>query len=100
MSVRGRRGFTLLELIVVVALVAILAGVAVTAGGWSRPAVSVGSATAVIAAARARAIADGHPVEDSVTLDGRVALVRAAPDGTVQADSALGASVLDGAVRP
>lgn len=96
MSTRNRRGFTLLELIVVVALIAILAGVAATANAWRRPAAAGTSIRGVISAARARAIAGEHPVEDSVVVDGRVALLRALPDGSVLADSAIDASALDG----
>ena len=99
MSARNRRGFTLLELIVVVALIAILSSVAVTAGAWGRPSPDRASERAVVAAARARAIAGERPVLDSVIVDGHEALLRAFPDGSVIADSAVADSALDGGDR-
>ena len=92
MSAHNRGGFTLLELMVVVALIAILSAVAVTASAWERPAAKSTSTRAVIAAARARAISDGHPVIDSVIVGGRAALLRAFPDGSVIADCVIDAS--------
>lgn len=83
----ARRGFTLAELIVTLAVIAILAVIAAVAAPPVSHATDQSTMSTTIGRARARALASGHPVQDSVTLVGGSHVFRAMPDGAVLADS-------------
>lgn len=93
-----RLGFTLAELIIAIAVIAILFGVAAIAAPPIARVPDRPTMRSTIAHARARALASGHPVKDSVTFAGTSHPFRAMPDGGVLADSilrqAFGKSVL------
>lgn len=94
--VTARRGFTLIELIVAVAIVGIMAGVAGLAFSRAAPVRSVNDTAAQVAAARSDALRLRRPVSVAVRIDGRVHRVTALPDGRVVGDSALGGHRLTG----
>lgn len=91
---RGRGGFTLLEMVVALAIVALTASLTVMAfrEDGSRP-----DAAAAVAAARERALELRRPVVFSPD-SGRTEL-RALPDGRVLADSASAVDPLTGRPR-
>lgn len=94
-----RRGVTLLELMVTLALLAILAGVVGLSVGRAGPARTVDARTAQIAAARDSALRSGHAVTITLVDSGRVASVTALPDGRVLADPGLEIDPLTGELR-
>lgn len=93
---KGCAGVTLVELIVVLAVLGVMAAVTGLAFRAPRPADRTDVWAAGVTDARARALATGAPV--SVVLDARGAdaMVTAYPDGSVLADSALGVDRLTG----
>lgn len=82
-----RSGFTLIELIVVIAMLGIIAGV--TAVSLRSPVDPATLENAEITAASRRAIESGHPVSISVRRQQHVYAITAKPDGRVVADTAL-----------
>ena len=99
MSGRMRRGVTLLELMVTLALLAILAGVVGLSLQRGGPARVVDARTARIAAAREEALRSGHAVSVTFVDSGHTHTATAYPDGRVLADPALGIDPLTGRVR-
>ena len=94
-----RCGFTLVELIVTLAVIAILAAIVTVGAPPLDRSTSQSAMRTTIAHARARALATGHPVEDSLTLRGTSQPFRAMPDGGVLADSILLHVLTDSALR-
>jgi prepilin-type N-terminal cleavage/methylation domain-containing protein len=93
-----RRGVTLVELIVVLAIVAIIAGVTTLAFRRADVAPPIVPWVAAIAAARRTAIDSARTVRLTVHLDDSVYAATALPDGSVVADARLGVDRLSGEV--
>jgi prepilin-type N-terminal cleavage/methylation domain-containing protein len=93
---RARSGVTLLELVVTLALLAILAGVAGVSLNRAAPPPAVDASTARVLAARDQAVGSGHSVSITVVANGHAYAATALPDGRVIADPALGIDPLTG----
>lgn len=95
----ARRGFTLVELMVVLAVLGVVAGVAgLAARSLDRDDPEAERAGAV-ADARRRALRDRRPVELVVPGDSGALRLTAFPDGSVRADPRLGLHPLTGRPR-
>ncbi len=93
-----RAGVTLVELIVVIAMLGVIAGVTGVAFTRARPVRSIDANAAIVAAARDSALRTGRAVTLQVSALGarRSAEFTAYPDGRVIADSSLGIDELTG----
>lgn len=97
--IRACAGFTLVELIVVLAILGVMAGiVGLVAPASKRPDASAERAASV-AEARRRALYTRRPVRLQVRVGDSVRQVLALPDGSVRGDSALGLEALTGRPR-
>lgn len=94
-----RGGVTLIELIVTLALLAILSSVVGLSLNRAAPARAVDARTARLAAARDEALRSGHAVSVTIVDGGRAYFATAFPDGRVLADPELGIEPLTGRVR-
>ena len=92
----GRAGVTLVELIVTLALLAIVAGIVTVSFTRSRPGEDRDPALRTLVTARREAIAAGHPVTVLITSEGRRHAVTALPDGRVLADTIFAVDPLSG----
>ncbi|HEY7879189.1 MAG TPA: prepilin-type N-terminal cleavage/methylation domain-containing protein [Gemmatimonadaceae bacterium] len=90
------RGVTLMELIIVLALLGIMAGVVGLTLHSARPVPGGNPALAAVAAARDSAIRTGLTVVMTVHGDGSPLWATAFPDGRVVADMPLGIDLLTG----
>ncbi len=97
-KVRARGGFTLIELMVVLAILGVMAGVVGLAVRPSEPDPEAERA-AQIADARRRALETRRPVMLDVVQGDSTWRMVALPDGSVRADSALGLDALTGRPR-
>ncbi|MGH7718681.1 MAG: pilus assembly FimT family protein [Gemmatimonadaceae bacterium] len=96
----SERGATLVELIVVLALLAILAGVVGLSIRRAPEIPQAGDIQAMVADARRTAIRSGRSVTRLLSIDGRAIAVTAHPDGVVIADPGVAVDRLTGeAVR-
>ena len=95
---RARRGVTLVELMVTLALIGLLAGVVGLTLHTARHAPSIDAATARLVAARDSALRFGIAVTVALTMDGRAHVATALPDGRVVADSGFTVDPLSGQV--
>jgi prepilin-type N-terminal cleavage/methylation domain-containing protein len=95
---RGRHGVTLLELMIVVALLGLTASVAALA--MPKRVVPPDDTPHRIANARMQALRTGQPVTVVLKLDRTFAIATAMPDGTVLADSAARIDRLTGQPLP
>ena len=94
-----RPGVTLLELMVTLALLAILAGVVGLSLHGNAPTRPVDARTARIAAAREEALRSGQVVTVTLADSGHTYTATAYPDGRVLADPALRIDPLTGRMR-
>jgi prepilin-type N-terminal cleavage/methylation domain-containing protein len=96
----ARRGVTLIELIVVIAILGVMAGVATLGLRTVRKTDQVDVATALISATRDSALRTGRPATTAIPAaalpSGIAVLVTALPDGRVIAPRALGIDALSG----
>lgn len=97
---RPRAGVTLIELIVVIAIIGMSAGVTALALRRAAPVRGIDMARATVAAARDSALRSGRAVTVSIRLPVQtgttLAFATARPDGRVLADSALAIDPLTG----
>jgi prepilin-type N-terminal cleavage/methylation domain-containing protein len=94
----NRPGVTLIELIVVLAIVAIMAGVTTLAFRRADMTPTVAPWVSAVAAARRTAVDSGRTVSLTVRVGDKVYAATALPDGSVVADAALGVDRLTGEV--
>jgi prepilin-type N-terminal cleavage/methylation domain-containing protein len=94
----SRPGVTLIELIVVLAIVAIMAGVTTLAFRRADMTPTVEPWVSAVAAARRTAVDSGRTVSLTVRVGDKVYAATALPDGSVVADAALGVDRLTGEV--
>jgi prepilin-type N-terminal cleavage/methylation domain-containing protein len=94
----NRPGVTLIELIVVLAIVAIMAGVTTLAFRRADMTPTVEPWVSAVAAARRTAVDSGRTVSLTVRVGDKVYAATALPDGSVVADAALGVDRLTGEV--
>jgi prepilin-type N-terminal cleavage/methylation domain-containing protein len=94
----NRSGVTLIELIVVLAIIAIMAGVTTLAFRRAELAPTVEPWVSAIAAARRTAVDSDRTVSLTVRVGDKVYAATALPDGSVVADPALGVDRLTGEV--
>lgn len=97
-AVRGRRGATMIELLVVLVILAMTAGVVVVSLRSLAEGPEETTATRV-AAARRKALAERRAVTVAVETPAGTTEVTALPDGRVLADSTLGIDPLTGRPR-
>lgn len=86
---RSRPGVTLVELVVVLAILGVVAGVTGLAYAAARPAPAPDDPLAAIARARAEALASRRATSVAVRVEGRTHAVTVLPDGSVLADPGL-----------
>jgi prepilin-type N-terminal cleavage/methylation domain-containing protein len=96
----ARVGVTLLELMVVIAILSVLAAVSGLAMRRARPVADLDATAAIALAARDSALRTGRVVSVRVAALGsrRAAAITAYPDGRVLADAQLGIDPLSGRV--
>ena len=85
----AHKGITLIELIVALALLAILTGIVGLAITRAPSVAFVDAVSARISDARTQAIAQGRPVTITISSSGLSRSVTALPDGSVLADSGI-----------
>ena len=95
----SRTGFTLVELMVVLAILGLMAGVVGLAARSLERTDPAAERAAAVADARRRALETRRPVTLDVPMGDSVGRLVAFPDGTVRADSTLGLDVLTGRPR-
>ncbi|MGH7719758.1 MAG: pilus assembly FimT family protein [Steroidobacteraceae bacterium] len=98
-TLRRRRAMTLVELLVVLTILGLVAGVAGLALRRASPVATAGSTASLVSDARREAIELGHAVTVVVPVAGRVSSATAFPDGSVVADAVLGVERFTGEVR-
>jgi len=96
--VSRRAGVTLLELILVLAILGLMAGIVGLAAPRIVTVAKADSATATAMDLRAKAIRSGHVVTGDVSMRSGIVAVSAYPDGRLLADSALRIDPLSGRV--
>lgn len=96
MSLRAPSGFTLIEMLVAIAVFGILASVTAVAFNRSQLAPTAGSDVTAIREARRKAIASGSRVTITISINAGTRSVTALPDGSVVADSGLSIDELNG----
>ena len=97
---RGRAGFTLVEMVVALAVLGVMAGVAIVAFGGAEEPDAEALRAARVAAMRRQAVETRRPVPFTVEMEGgRVAEAHALPDGRGVGDSAAGVDALSGRPR-
>jgi len=94
----NRPGVTLIELIVVLAIVAIMAGVTTLAFRRADMTPTVAPWVSAVAVARRTAVDSNRTVSLTVRVGDKVYAATALPDGSVVADAALGVDRLTGEV--
>jgi prepilin-type N-terminal cleavage/methylation domain-containing protein len=94
----NRPGVTLIELIVVLAIVSIMAGVTTLAFRRAEMTPQVAPWVSAIAAARRTAVDSGRTVSLTVRVGDTVYAATALPDGSVVADAALGVDRITGEI--
>jgi prepilin-type N-terminal cleavage/methylation domain-containing protein len=94
------RGNTLVELLVVLAVLGIIAGVAGLTFGRARQPISPNAAEATIAEARRQALRSGRSVTVTIPSGDTLLAATAHPDGHVVADSLLAIDPLSGRAVP
>ena len=94
---RRAKGNTLVELLVVLAILGVVAGVAGLSFRAEPTPAAIDAAGAQVAAARREAIRTGRPVTVIVSREGHVSVATAHADGSVVADSALSIDRFTGA---
>lgn len=99
MTARTRGGVTLVELMVVLVLLGVLAGVVGPALHAAPRAPAVDPVMAAILAARDSAVRAGHPVTIAVEVEGQVRDATALPDGRVLTDAPVGLNPLSGSAH-
>ena len=95
----ARAGVTLIELMVVLTILSVIAGVTGLALRRAQPPRAVDARTAAIAIARRRALDSGLTVTVTIDIDSVPTAVTARPDGSVIADGNLGINRLTGTAR-
>jgi prepilin-type N-terminal cleavage/methylation domain-containing protein len=94
-----RAGVTLIELMIVLVILSVIAGVTGLALRRAQPPRTVDARVAAIAAARRVAIDSGRAVTVIVDIDSVPTPVTARPDGSVIAEAGLGIDRLTGVAR-
>ncbi|MGH7621063.1 MAG: pilus assembly FimT family protein [Gemmatimonadaceae bacterium] len=93
---KSRAGVTLMELMVVLVILSVMAGVVALAIRSEPPVRPTDAATARVLAARDSAVRTGHPVTMIVSIAGNERAATAYPDGRVVADSGMQLDPLSG----
>ena len=96
MTRRGRDGVTLAELMVVIVMLGVMAGVTAVAFARREPSAAANPTLAAIAAARAESIGSGKAVLIRLESDGSLSLATAYPDGRVVTDAPVAIDPLTG----
>lgn len=94
-----RQGVTLVELIVVILLLGLLAGVVELTMGSTPTAASLGPTTVAVMQARDSALRTGRPVTIAFAHEGSAQHATAYPDGRVITNALIGIDPLSGSVR-
>lgn len=95
----NRRGVTLIEMIVVIAVIGIVAGFVAPSLHLALPVDAGYETQAAVAALRRRALESGRAADTLVERDGRMLVLHALPDGRVLADTSFGIDPLSGRPR-
>ena len=93
---RARRGVTLAELMVVIVILGVMAGVTAVAFARREPVTPMNPTLAVIAEARAKAIGTGQPATILLGAGDSLRLATGYPDGRVVTDAAVALDPLAG----
>jgi prepilin-type N-terminal cleavage/methylation domain-containing protein len=94
-----RYGVTLVELLVVILLLGLLAGVVGLTIGSTQQVPSLDPITAAVVQARDSALRMGHPVTIPIAIAGRAHRATAYPDGRVLTNAPIGIDQLSGSTR-
>jgi prepilin-type N-terminal cleavage/methylation domain-containing protein len=95
----NRRGMTLIEVIVVLAVLGIVAGLVAPSLHLALPADAGHETQSAVAALRRRALESGRAADTLVEHGGRIRVLHALPDGRVLADTSFGIDPLSGRPR-